>query len=47
MKSSADGKFYKTDTLDMQGIFRLIESVPSSNAEPFKNWLATTWQRSN
>lgn len=39
MKSS-DGKFYKTDTLDMKGIFRLIESVPSPKAEPFKLWLA-------
>ncbi|MEG2283649.1 MAG: Bro-N domain-containing protein, partial [Bacilli bacterium] len=38
---STDGKFYKTDTLDTKGIFRLIESVPSPNAEPFKMWLAT------
>lgn len=35
-----DGKNYLTDTLDMEGIFRLIESVPSSKAEPFKLWLA-------
>ena len=35
-----DGKFYKTDTLDTKGIFRLIESVPSKKAEPFKLWLA-------
>lgn len=35
-----DGKFRLTDTLDTEGIFRLIESVPSSNAEPFKLWLA-------
>ena len=39
MKSS-DGKYYNTDTLDTQGIFRLIESVPSPKAEPFKLWLA-------
>lgn len=39
MKSS-DGKFYKTDVLTTKGILRLIESVPSSNAEPFKMWLA-------
>lgn len=39
MKSS-DGKFYKTDTLDTKGILRLIESVPSPKAEPFKLWLA-------
>ena len=40
MKSS-DGKYYKTDVLDTKGIFRLIESVPSPKAEPFKMWLAT------
>jgi len=39
MKSS-DGKFYNTDVLDTEGIFRLIESVPSKKAEPFKLWLA-------
>ena len=37
---SGDGKFYLTDTLDTQGILRLIESVPSGKAEPFKLWLA-------
>ena len=41
MKSSKDGKMYKTDTLDTAGIFRLIESVPSPKAEPFKVWLAS------
>ena len=35
-----DGKFRQTDTLDTKGILRLIESVPSSKAEPFKLWLA-------
>ena len=40
MRSSKDGKMYKTDTLDTDGIFRLIESVPSPKAEPFKVWLA-------
>ncbi len=35
-----DGKYRKTDTLDTEGIFRLIESVPSPKAEPFKLWLA-------
>lgn len=40
MKSPKDGKMYKTDTLDTEGVFRLIESVPSPNAEPFKLWLA-------
>lgn len=37
---SKDGKFYSTDTLDTQGILRLIESIPSPKAEPFKLWLA-------
>ena len=40
MKSKKDGKNYPTDTLDTQGILRLIESVPSPKAEPFKLWLA-------
>ena len=35
-----DGKYRLTDTLDTEGIFRLIESVPSPKAEPFKLWLA-------
>lgn len=41
MKSKKDGKSYLTDTLDTKGIFRLIESVPSPKAEPFKVWLAS------
>ena len=36
-----DGKMRETDTLDTEGILRLIESVPSSKAEPFKMWLAS------
>jgi len=40
MKSKKDGKSYATDTLDTKGILRLIESVPSPKAEPFKMWLA-------
>ena len=40
MKSLKDGKMYNTDTLDTAGIFRLIESIPSPKAEPFKVWLA-------
>ena len=36
-----DGKMRETDTLDTEGIFRLIESVPSSKAEPLKMWLAS------
>lgn len=37
---SADGKFYKTDVADIEQIFRLIQSIPSPKAEPFKMWLA-------
>ena len=41
MKSKKDGKNYLTDVLDTENIFRLIESVPSPKAEPFKLWLAS------
>lgn len=37
---SADGKFYKTDVADTEQLFRLIQSIPSPKAEPFKMWLA-------
>lgn len=37
---ASDGKLYKTDCLDTEGIFRLIQSIPSSKAEPFKMWMA-------
>lgn len=37
---SSDGKKYNTDVADMQGIFRIIQSIPSPKAEPFKLWLA-------
>ncbi len=37
---SADGKFYKTDVVDVETILRLIQSVPSPKAEPIKLWLA-------
>ena len=39
-----DGKLRKTDVLDTQNILRLIESIPSPNAEPFKMWLAKLGQ---
>ncbi len=42
MKSQKDGRSYQTDTLDTKGILRLIESVPSPKAEPFKLWLVKT-----
>lgn len=37
---SSDGKFYKTDVADAEQVFRLIQSIPSPKAEPFKLWLA-------
>ncbi len=39
---SSDGKFYKTDVADTQQLLRLIQSIPSKKAEPFKLWLAET-----
>ena len=37
---SADGKYYNTDVADTKGILRIIQSIPSPKAEPFKIWLA-------
>jgi hypothetical protein len=37
---STDGKFYNTDVADTEQLFRLIQSIPSPKAEPFKLWLA-------
>ena len=37
---STDGKYYNTDVVDIEGMFRIIESIPSKNAEPIKQWLA-------
>ena len=37
---AADGKVYKTQAADLQGIFRIIQSIPSKKAEPVKQWLA-------
>lgn len=38
--TASDGKKYSTDVANMQGIFRIIQSIPSPKAEPFKIWLA-------
>ena len=38
---ASDGKMYATDCLDTTNILRLIQSIPSPKAEPFKQWLAT------
>ncbi|HPF00365.1 MAG TPA: Bro-N domain-containing protein, partial [Bacteroidales bacterium] len=37
---ATDGKFYLTDVADTEQLFRLIQSIPSPKAEPFKLWLA-------
>ena len=37
---SKDGKYRLTDVVDIEGMFRIIESIPSKNAEPIKGWLA-------
>lgn len=37
---SSDGKYYKTDAMTTKGILRLVQSIPSPKAEPFKMWLA-------
>ena len=38
--TSADGKSYKTDAVNTEAAFRIIQSIPSPKAEPFKRWLA-------
>lgn len=37
---ASDGKYYNTDVVDIEGMFRIIESIPSKNAEHIKQWLA-------
>ena len=38
---ASDGKYYNTDVCDIEGMFRIIESIPSKNAEPIKRWLSS------
>jgi len=38
---AADGKYYKTQAATLEGIFRIIQSIPSPKAEPFKQWMAS------
>lgn len=40
MKSHKDGKMYKTDAANTEQLLRIIQSIPSKKAEPFKQWLA-------
>jgi len=42
MRSLTDGKYYTTDAADRETMFRIVQSVPSPKAEPFKQWLART-----
>lgn len=44
MKAS-DNKYYKTDAADLEALFRIIQSIPSPKAEPFKLWLAKVGQK--
>src|SRR3989338_6563706 len=41
---SSDGKLYETDCSNLEGIFRIIQSIPSPKAEPFKQWLSMVGQ---
>jgi DNA-damage-inducible protein D len=41
---ATDGKKYKTDSINLQGIFRIIQAISSPKAEPFKQWLAKVGQ---
>ena len=42
---AADGKMRLTDVADTEQLFRLIQSIPSPKAEPFKLWMAHRWPR--
>jgi len=41
---SNDGKYYLSDAADTETLFRLIQSIPSPKAEPFKLWLANKFE---
>ena len=43
---STDGKYYKTDVATTEQLFRLIQSIPSPKAEPFKLWMAQVDRKS-
>ncbi len=40
MRSPKDGKYYRTDAANTEQVLRLVQSIPSPKAEPFKLWLA-------
>ena len=37
---STDGKMRETDAVNVETLFRIVQSIPSAKAEPFKKWLA-------
>ena len=37
---ASDGKYYNTQAADMQGMFSIIQSIPSPKSEPFKQWMS-------
>ena len=41
---SSDGKYYNTDVVDIEGMFRIIESIPSKNAKANKSMACKTWK---
>ena len=41
---SSDGKYYNTDVVDIEGMFRIIESIPSKNAKVNKTMACKTWK---
>lgn len=45
--TASDGKKYATDCANTEGMFRIIQSIPSSKAEPFKRWLARIGEEAN
>lgn len=45
MKSSKNNRTYQTECADQRGILRIVQSIPSAKAEPFKQWLAITGSR--
>jgi len=44
---SSDGKYYKTDVVDVEQLYLLIQSIPSPKAEPLKLWLARSMPKAS
>jgi hypothetical protein len=45
MKSPKNNRTYQTECADQRGVLRIVQSIPSPKAEPFKQWLAMTGSR--